>query len=93
MNKIGSIKTLWKKIAEERTIGLVKRGLDISSSLKMYCTYKYPEAFCGVAFSFSRDIKIDVTKLQDLSELIISLFVDQSFADSNFLLVQLNNQD
>ncbi len=93
MNKIGSIKTLWKRIAEEKTIGLVKRGLDISSSLKMYCTYKYPEALCGVAFSFSRDIKIDVTKLQDLSELSISLFVDQSFEDSNFLLVQLNNHD
>ncbi len=93
MNKIPSIKTLWQRIAEEPTMGLVKRGLDITSCLKMYCTYRYPEGFCGVAFSFNKDIKVDLTRLQDLSELSISLFTDHSFADSLFLLVQLNNQD
>lgn len=93
MNKIDSIKTLWQKIAEEHTPGLVKRGIDISSSLKMYCTYKYPDSFRGIAFSFNKEIKCDLAKLQDLSELSVSLYADHSFPDSKFLLVQLNNQD
>ena len=93
MNKVSSIKTLWQKMAEECTTGLVKRGLDIPSSLKMYCTYQSPEGYCGVAFSFNQDIKIDIIKLQDLLELSISLFKDNSFSDSKLLLVQLNNQE
>ena len=93
MNRASIIKSVWQKLENEGTEGIVKRALDISSCLKTFCTYKVPEKYFGIAFSFHQDIKLDISLFQDLSELNISLFKDNSFPDSKLLLIQLTNRE
>lgn len=93
MNRVDSIKDVWRKLEKEGTEGLVKRGLDIPSCLKTFCTYRFPEKCFGIAFSFHQGIKLDTSSIQDLSELEVSLFNDTSFPESKLLLIQLNNRE
>lgn len=93
MNRVDTIKKVWQELESEGTEGLVKRALDIPSCLKIFCTYRLPEKYFGIAFSFHQDIKLDISSLQDLSELKVSLFNDTSFPESKLLLIQLNNRE
>lgn len=93
MNRVDTIKEVWQKLESECTEGLVKRALDIPSCLKTFCTYSSLEKYCGIAFSFHQDIKLDISSFQDLSELKISLFKDASFPKSKLLVIQLNNRE
>ena len=93
MNRASTIKDIWHKLESEGSEGLVKRLLDIPSCLKSFCTYRTPERYLGIAFSFHQDIKLDISAFQDLSELSISLFIDNSFPDSKLLLIQLTNRE
>ena len=93
MSRVETIKKIWQGLESEATDGLVKRALDIPSSLKTFCTYKCPDRYYGLAFSFHQQVKVDISSLQDLSELKVTLFKDMSFPDSKFLLVQLNSKD
>jgi len=93
MNKVDSIKEVWQKLETEGTEGLVKRALDIPSCIKTFCTYRFPEKNFGIGFSFHQGIKLDISSLQDLSELEVTLFNDVSFPESKLLLIQLNNRE
>lgn len=93
MNRVDTIKEVWQKLESDCTEGLVKRALDIPSYLKTFCTYSFPEKYCGIAFSFHQDIKLDITSFQDLSELKVSLFNDTSFPKSKILIIQLTNKE
>lgn len=93
MNRVDTIKEVWQKLESECTEGLVKRALRIPSCLKTFCTYSFPEQYCGIAFSFHQDIKLEITSFQDLSELKVSLFNDTSFPKSKILIIQLNNRE
>ena len=93
MNRASTIKGIWQKLESEGTKGLVKRAIDIPSCLKTFCTYRSPERYLGIAFSFHQDIKLDISFFQDLLELNISLFKDNSFPDSKLLLIQLTNKE
>lgn len=89
MNKDSEIKVIWMELAEAHVPGLVKRAMDIPSCLKMFCTYKSPDDFYGIAFSFSQEIQLDISSFKNLSEIQVSLFKDNSFPESKFLLIQL----
>ena len=93
MNRVDTIKEVWQKLEAESTEGLVKRALDMPSCLKTFCTYRSPEKYFGIGFSFHQDFKLDISSLQDLSELEVSLFNDASFPESKLLLIQLNNRE
>lgn len=93
MNRVDSIKEVWQKLENEGTEGLVKRALDIPSCLKTFCTYRFPEKYFGIGYSFRQGFKLDISSLQDLSELEVSLFNDVSFPGSKLLLIQLNNRE
>ena len=93
MNRVDTIKEVWKKLESECTEGLIKRALDIPSCLKVFCTYRFPEKHRGIAFSFHQDVKLDISCFQDLSELKITLLNDASFLKSKLLIIQLNNRD
>ena len=84
---------MWHELEETHVSGIVKRALDIPSCLKMFCTFKRPDSYCGIAFSFSQEISLDISYFHDLSEIEISLFKDSSFPDSKFLYIQLVNRD
>lgn len=93
MNKDNTILGIWKELADSQASGIIKRALDISSNLKMFCTYKRPDRFCGIAFSFSQNISLDISPFHNLSEIEISLFKDNSYSDSKLLLIQLINRE
>ena len=93
MNKVNMIKDIWHELAEASVSGVIKRALDIPSSLKMFSTFKCPDGFCGSAFSFSQEINFDISPFRSLSEIEVSLFKDNSFPDSKFLLIQLINRE
>ena len=93
MNRVDTIKDVWRSLEKEGSDGLVKRAIDIPSCLKTFCTYKLPDGFIGIAFSFHQDIKIDISNFHDLSELNVSLFNDSSFPNSKLLLIQLTNRE
>lgn len=87
------IKDIWHELADASVSGVIKRALDIPSGLKMFCTFKRPDGFCGIAFSFSQEINLDISPFHSLSEIEVSLFKDNSFLDSKFLLIQLVNRE
>lgn len=93
MNRVNMIKDVWQRLESEATEGLFKRALEIPSCLKTFCTFRSPEKFFGIAFSFHQDIKLDISIFHNLSELNVTLFKDTSFPNSNLLLVQLNNRE
>ena len=93
MNKANIIKNIWHELAEAHISGVIKRALDIPSSLKMFCTYKCPDGYCGIAFSFSQDINLNISPFHNLSEIEVTLIKDKSFPDSKLLLIQLVNRD
>ena len=93
MNTDSMIIEIWKELAEAHVSGILKRALDIVSNLKMFCTYNSPEGVCGIAFSFDHNIRLDISPFSNLSEIEVSLFKDNSFPNSKFLLIQLVNKD
>ena len=93
MNRVSTIKEVWQRLESDSTEGLVKRALDIPSCLKTFCTYRSPERYLGIAFSFHQDIKLDISNFQDLSELNVALLNDASFPDSKLLFIQLTNRE
>lgn len=93
MNRVNTIKEVWQRLESDSTEGIVKRALDIPSCLKTFCTYRSPERYLGIAFSFHQDIKLDISNFQDLSELNVALFNDASFPDSKLLFIQLTNRE
>ncbi|WP_302463100.1 hypothetical protein [Phocaeicola plebeius] len=68
-----SILSLWHIMSQEQTIGLVKRLFLVDASVKIFGIYRYPEKTYGLAFSFSRDIKVNLDSFRNLKELTIQL--------------------
>jgi hypothetical protein len=75
----------------EQTIGLVKRLYQTDSTCRFYVTFKYPERYFGIAFSFSNNISINTLPFQNLKELEVILLKDTSYRDYNMLVIQLFN--
>jgi hypothetical protein len=55
----------------------------------IYGTFQYPERYYGVAFTFSNDIRIDVSSFDNLRELKVILLADSTFVNSRLLIIQL----
>ena len=56
---------------------------------KIYGTFKYPEIYYGLAFSFSKEKNIDISSFDNLRELNVMLFSDSTFTNSHLLIVQI----
>ena len=80
---------LWNSLKSLATIGLVKKLYDTTLPIQVYVTYSYPDDIIGIAVSFSKEFKIDVTSLSNLSELKIRQLVDTSMPGQKMLHVQL----
>lgn len=83
------ISEIWKELEEQKNIGLVKRLYSSEISFPIYATFQYPDKFYGIAFNFSRDIHIDVSLFNKLSQLKVLLLVDTTFNNSQLLVIQL----
>lgn len=66
---------LVKKSCDNRTC---EKLYDTTLPIQVYVTYSYPDDIIGIAVSFSKEFKIDVTSLSNLSELKIRQLVDTS---------------
>ena len=87
---------LWEILENEKSIGLVKRLYSSEIPFHIYCTYQYPDNYYGIAFTFSDNIRIDISSFENLKELKVMLLPDKSFEDSRMLMIQLlqpNNRD
>jgi hypothetical protein len=89
MTNSNHILELWEALEEEKSIGLVKRLYSSDVPFHIYGTFQYPERYYGVAFTFSNDIRIDITSFGNLRELNVMLLSDTTFVDSRLLIIQL----
>jgi hypothetical protein len=83
------IAEIWETLEEEKAVGLVKRLYSSDIHFHIYGTFQYPERYYGVAFTFSNDIRIDVSSFDNLRELKVILLVDSTFSNSRLLIIQL----
>lgn len=86
----------WKLLEEQKNVGLFKRLYSKDILFPIYCTFQFPDNYYGVAFTFSNDIRIDISSFENLRELKVMLLPDKSFENSRMLMIQLlqpNNRD
>jgi hypothetical protein len=88
-----SILSLWHIMSQEQTIGLVKRLFLVDASVKIFGIYRYPEKTYGLAFSFSRDIKINLDSFRNLKELTIQLVQDMTLSHKQAKTSKFSNDD
>lgn len=74
---------LWNSLKSLATIGLVKKLYDTTLPIQVYVTYSYPDDIIGIAVSFSKEFKIDVTSLSNLSELKLDSSSTHQCLDKN----------
>lgn len=80
---------LWSSLKSLAIIGVVKKLYDASLPIQVYATYSYPDDIVGIAVSFSKEFKIDISSLSNLSELRIRQLLDASMPGQKMLHVQL----
>lgn len=89
MNDNKQLRAIWEDLAREQSPGIVKKAVDIMCCLKAFCTYNSQDHNYGIAFSFNKSIDINILPFRDLAEIKVLLLPDNSFPDSNLLLIQL----
>jgi len=83
------ISEIWEILEEEKSVGLVKRLYSSDVPFHIYGTFQYPERYYGIAFTFSNDIRIDVSSFANLRDLKVMLINDSTFVNSRLLVIQL----
>ena len=89
MTNNNHILELWKLLEEEKTVGLVKRLYSSDVPFHIYGTFQYPERYYGIAFTFSNDIRMDISSFDNLRELKVMLLTDTTFINTRLLIIQL----
>lgn len=89
MHNSTGILSLWETMALEHTDGMVKRMFPSAAPIRIFGTYTLPENICGVAFSYSKSIKISVESFKNLKELNVKLVPDTTYETNNLLIIQL----
>jgi hypothetical protein len=88
-NNNNHIAEIWEALEEEKSLGLVKRLYASNAPFHIYGTFQYPERYYGVAFTFSNNIRIDISSFDNLRELKVMMLSDTTFGNSRLLIVQL----
>lgn len=68
---------------------MVKRMFPSAAPIRIFGTYTLPENICGVAFSYSKSIKVSVESFKNLKELNVKLVPDTTYETNNLLIIQL----
>lgn len=89
MTNSNHIAEIWETLEEEKSVGLVKRLYSSDVPFHIYGTFQYPERYYGVGFTFSNDIRIDVSSFANLRELKVMLANDTTFINSRLLIIEL----
>jgi hypothetical protein len=80
---------IWASIEQSNETGLLKRLYTNDSELYIYAVFQNPERHCGIALSFDKSIRIDVSPFSNLRDLQITLTHDNSFINNNLLVIRL----
>lgn len=86
MNRILEI---WSSIEQSNEAGLLKRLYSSDSELHVYAIFQNPENHCGIALSYSKDIRVDISPFSNLRDLQVSIQPDSSFSQNNLLIIKL----
>lgn len=89
MTKINRTLIIWNELEASKPHGFVKKLYSMDIPFRVYCTYRYPDGYCGIALSFRKSIHADITSFRKLSEFRVRLFDDNSFDGASFLSVEL----
>lgn len=85
------ILSLWETMAQEHAYGMIKRMFPSAAPIRIFGTYTSPENICGVAFSYSKSIKVSVESFKNLKELNVKLVPDTTYETNNLLIIQLSS--
>jgi hypothetical protein len=80
---------IWESIEQSNETGLLKRLYTNDSELYIYVVFQNPERHCGIALSFDKSIRIDVSPFSYLRDLQVTLTHDNSFLNNNLLVIKL----
>lgn len=86
---MSNILEIWSSIEQSNEAGLLKRLYNNEPELHIYAIFQNPERYCGIALSYNKDIRIDISSFSNLRDLQISLQPDTSFAKNNLLIIKL----
>jgi len=89
MTNNNHISDIWEILEEEKSVGLVKRLYSSDIPFHIYGAFQYPERYYGIAFTFSNDIRIDVSSFANLRDLKVMLLNDTTFVNSRLLIIEL----
>jgi hypothetical protein len=87
------IQTLWQVLKSNKTPGFIKQLYDSDMYANLYATYRYPNDVYGIAISFSKELRVDISTFASMKELSISLIEDSSMQNHNMLSIQLNDSN
>lgn len=88
MNKVSEE---WGSLQHISQIGLYQKAYRDVMPYNIYCTYRYPENYFGIAFSFSNSFSINIILFNDMKDIRMSLMADNSRPGSNLLFIELVN--
>lgn len=86
---MNDILEIWSNIEQSNEAGLLKRLYTNEPELHIYAIFQNPERYCGIALSYSRDIRIDISSFSNLRDLQVVFQPDSSFSNNNLLIVKL----
>ena len=86
---MNDILEIWSNIEQSNETGLLKRLYNNDPELHIYAIFQNPERYCGIALSYNKDIRIDISSFSNLRDLQISLQPDASFVKNNLLIIKL----
>ena len=67
----------------------MKRLYNNEPEIHVYAIFQNPEKYCGIALSYDKDIRIDVSSFSNLRDLQVTLQTDNSFTKNNLLIIKL----
>lgn len=86
---MSDILEIWANIEQSNETGLLKRLYINDSELYIYAIFQNPERHCGIALSFDKNIRIDVSPFSNLRDLQVTLTNDNSFSNNSLLVIKL----
>ena len=92
MQKYKSISSLWNVMLKEQATGLVKRLLPSNTPIKVFATYRHSDEVCGIAFSYSENLKVSIDSFLNLKELYVQLYLDAAYKSNKLLIIQLSSE-
>ncbi len=88
---MNSLLNVWQEIIDQNLVGLNKQKYGTETIVPIFATYHSEYQYYGIAFSFKKGIRIDVSKFDSLQEIQTKVISDTTYANSKVLVIQLTH--